>query len=118
MTETTRLLRAIASAIMDGISPERCPTCMELSRAYLKVPIDKLSDTEYPQQPIVVVDGVERFEANPLVRRLLDAATVGNRCDLNMLAMDPVDKKYHRQLAQLIGYSLGGYDELSYTHDE
>jgi len=70
---------------------------------------------EFPMQPVVMVGNVIRFKANPLVRILLDAYPNG----LNGLCgKDPDrDEAAWSQLAQLIGYSVSGYRDLSYAED-
>lgn len=72
-----------------------------------------------PMQPIhVAPDGYVRFAANRLVRHLLDEATAGRKCDMNALAWVEVTQSERMQFAQLIGYSISGYGELSYVTDE
>ena len=70
---------------------------------------------KHPIQPVEVdEDGTRRFKANAIVRFLLDAAKEGRKVDMNLLAIInfPLDDRQH--FAQLIGYSLCGYEELSY----
>lgn len=70
----------------------------------------------HPIQPLVEVDGVLRFKANAIVRHLLDTHP---SCDMNALASLDFRNEDRVQFAQLIGYSLGGYGELtSYVSDE
>ena len=70
---------------------------------------------EHPVQPLIVdPDGVVRFKSNAIVRYLLDACPF----DLNKLAVMPFSDEDREQLAQLIGYSLCGFSELSYVRDE
>lgn len=57
-------------------------------------------------------DGVLRFRPNAIVRFLLDSHPSAN---LNTLAMMPFSDEDRAQLAQLIGYSVNGYLELSYA---
>ena len=65
---------------------------------------------EYPMQPMQN----KRFEANPIIEHFIeDLNAVAIWCQLN-----DIDGKYQEQLAQLIGYSLSGYGELSYVSDE
>ena len=65
---------------------------------------------EYPMQPMQN----KRFEANPIIENFIeDLNAVAIWCQLN-----DIDGKYQEQLAQLIGYSLNGYGELSYVSDE
>ena len=69
----------------------------------------------HPRQPTYVDDaGVIRFKPNPIVRFLLDAGPF----DLNQLAIMPWEQEDRRQLAQLIGYSVSGFLELSYSSSE
>ena len=58
--------------------------------------------------------GVIRFKANEIVRYLLDNGGI----DLNQLACLDFTDEDRQQFAQLIGYSLSGYGELSYVSDE
>lgn len=63
-----------------------------------------------PDQPVIVdSQGIERFQGNSIVQFLLQAGPF----DLNQLSeMDwPIEDK--RQFAQLIGYSVSGYGDLS-----
>ena len=78
----------------------------------------------FPMQPLVWDErGTLRFKANRIVRDLLDAATAANLMDMNTIAVEAqLRGKYTReerqQFAQLIGYSLSGYSELtSYVTD-
>jgi hypothetical protein len=71
-----------------------------------------------PMQPLCRDDdGVVRFRANPLVRALYDAARRAG-LGLNELAALPFDDDDRAQLAQLLGYSLAGWCELSYVSDD
>lgn len=72
-------------------------------------------------QPLIKDEqGVQRFQANTLVRALLDHGQATG------LGLNELCVKFHpsehkadwQQLAQLIGYSLGGYGSLSYVDDE
>lgn len=70
----------------------------------------------HPMQPIGLdARGVARFKMNEIVRFLLDShPTIG----LNELAGMDFSVEDQEQFAQLIGYSLGGYAELSYVTDD
>lgn len=70
----------------------------------------------HPIQPLEKKDGVLRFKQNGAVRALLDHSTK-HGLGLNELAMQSSVEDL-RQLAQLIGYSLDGYAELSYVSDD
>lgn len=58
--------------------------------------------------------GVLRFKENGLVRYILDHGGV----DLNDLARLDFTREDREQFAQLIGYSLSGYADLSYVTNE
>lgn len=69
---------------------------------------------DHPLQPIVTDEhGSPRFKPNAIVQHLLDAGGI----DLNKLARMPFEQNDREQFAQLIGYSLGGFSELSYVRD-
>ena len=55
-----------------------------------------------------------RFIQNSIVRMLLDDGPI----DLNRIACMKFTDAEREQFAQLIGYSLGGFSELSYVSDE
>lgn len=66
-------------------------------------------------QPIVVLDDdIPRFKENKIVTFLLRAGPY----DMNKLALMPFSKEDWEQFAQLIGYSVCGFEELSYVSDE
>ena len=69
-----------------------------------------------PMQPLVWDDhGVIRFRKNKIVEYLLDAGPF----DLNHLALLPgITKQEHMQFAQLIGYSVSGFGDLSYAKNK
>ena len=70
---------------------------------------------KHPIQPLLKDDdGIIRFKQNDIVRWLLDAGPF----DMNMIAITPFKKEDREQFAQLIGYSLCGFGELSYVSDE
>ena len=69
-------------------------------------------ESKYPQQPTIQDDrGVLRFKQNAIVRFLLDAGPY----DMNALAMMTFPDADRAQFAQLIGYSVDGYSDLSYV---
>ena len=72
-------------------------------------------------QPVVLdEEGVARFQDNPIVRYLVDWAQAKGM-GLNELMMLSQHTGWKRadweQLAQLIGYSVGGFGELTYVRD-
>lgn len=74
--------------------------------------------TPLPLQPLYRdADGVVRFRENAVVRFLLDWASARGM-GLNELALMPFDAADREQFAQLVGYSLSGFGELSYVTDE
>lgn len=67
-----------------------------------------------PMQPVVIdKDGVARFQENPIVRWLLDIAMP--YANLNTIDAMNFSDEDRSQLAQLIGYSVSGYGDLSYA---
>lgn len=72
---------------------------------------------KHPIQPLENKDGITRFKQNAIVRHLLDHSQK-HGCGLNELACMNFSKEDHMQLAQLIGYSLSGYGELSCVDDD
>lgn len=71
-----------------------------------------------PMQPLELVDGVMRFKANTIVGWLLDRARSGRKTDLNDIAREDFPQDDWEQFAQLIGYSVDGYCDLSYVSEE
>jgi high-affinity Fe2+/Pb2+ permease len=69
----------------------------------------------HPIQPLLKDDqGVLRFKKNAIVEYLLDHGLI----TLNDLAIINFSDEDRQQFAQLIGYSLSGYSELSYVSDD
>jgi hypothetical protein len=64
----------------------------------------------FPIQPIEN----KRFVKNRIVDALLDTSTL----DLNKIACMEFSDDERMQLAMLLGYSLGGFGDLSYVDDE
>lgn len=78
-----------------------------------------MSDTpnDLPMQPVHRADdGMIRFKKNRIVRDLLDFASTRGM-DMNELACGDYTDQEREQFAQLIGYSISGYSELSYVSD-
>ena len=68
----------------------------------------------HPMQPVYQdKQGVQRFKANKIVCHLLDAGNI----DMNQLARLRFDEADRVQFAQLIGYSVCGFGDLSYVSD-
>jgi len=73
--------------------------------------------TAHPIQPLQYDDeGVLRFRANAIVRHLVDWGREHGH-GLNEIAMMEFSNQDWQQLAQLIGYSLDGYGDLSYVDE-
>lgn len=70
---------------------------------------------KHPMQPLLRDEHkTVRFKKNALVTYLLDNGGL----DMNHLAVVPgISQDDRTQFAQLIGYSLGGFHELSYVTD-
>jgi len=64
-----------------------------------------------PIQPI----NEHRFVPNKIVQMLLDTH---HSADMNTIAVMDFTDQERMQFAQLIGYSLGGFSELSYVDDK
>lgn len=76
-----------------------------------------MSDIRHPMQPVYLdPNGTARFKRNKIVDFLLNWASARGM-SLNQLALMPFDDEDREQLAQLIGYSVGGFCDLSYTSD-
>lgn len=73
-----------------------------------------MSDPKHPMQSIVLVDGVARFKANQIVCRLLELCPL----DINQIARMPFSADDREQFAQLIGYSVSGFGDISYASAE
>lgn len=72
-----------------------------------------------PLQPLVWDgEGVVRFQANRVVKRLLDEASARG-IDMNFLRRQegPTNEDWEH-FAQLIGYSVSGWGNLSYVSDK
>lgn len=70
---------------------------------------------KHPIQPTYKDEnGTLRFKKNAIVSFLLD----NGGFDLNKLAVMDFSREDREQFAQLIGYSLSGFGELSYVSDE
>lgn len=74
-----------------------------------------MNENKHPNQPLAKDnENILRFKQNSIVRFLLDAGPF----DMNQLAFMPFGQEDREQFAQLIGYSLDGFGELSYVSDE
>lgn len=75
----------------------------------------KKMTTKHPVQRVYRDErGVHRFRRNKIVEFLLEAGPF----DMNQLAVMPFSREDYEQFAQLIGYSVSGFGELSYVSDE
>lgn len=72
----------------------------------------KKKKPEHPMQPIVwTPGGIVRFKRNAIVCHLLDHGGI----DMNALAVMDFSREDREQFAQLIGYSVSGFGDLSYV---
>lgn len=70
---------------------------------------------DHPTQPLYHDENdTLRFKHNRIVAFLLDAGPF----DMNQLAVMDFSREDREQFAQLIGYSLGGFSELSYVRNK
>ena len=73
---------------------------------------------KFPMQPIQLdTHGTARFAKNRIVDDLLEFATARG-FGLNQIAIGDYSDEEHMQLAQLIGYSVSGYGDLSYSSEQ
>jgi len=97
-----------------------CEQAYWIVRAYREKLVTQINTkdtikTKHPIQPLVKdKNGILRFKENAIVRHLLDTHP---NCNLNDLACMDFTNDDRRQFAQLIGYSLSGYGDLSYVDD-
>ena len=73
----------------------------------------------HPMQPIMLAsDGVIRFKQNAIIDWLFET----RKLDLNEVAVLAAQGKFNSedqmQIAQLLGYSVSGYGDLSYASKE
>jgi len=76
---------------------------------------------KHPNQPLVFDDhGVIRFKENGIISWMLDQGRERGIFDMNKIGMHYASNAFTRedmnQLAQLIGYSVSGYGDLSYAN--
>ena len=70
---------------------------------------------KHPVQPIILSDsGVERFKENKIVSYILNNGGI----NMNHLACQDFEQNDRIHFAQLIGYSVYRWGELSYVSDE
>jgi hypothetical protein len=78
-----------------------------------------MDQPKHPQQPVYRNEhGTIRFKQNAIVNYLLDLCTQAGIADMNKLAIIPFSQEDREQFAQLIGYSVCGYCDLSYPSEE
>jgi hypothetical protein len=68
---------------------------------------------KHPTQPFVMKNDVLRFKSNKIIDWLFNNGHI----DLNVILMMDFPIEDHRQLAQLLGYSISGYGDLSYVQN-
>jgi hypothetical protein len=73
-------------------------------------------ERKHPRQPILLAaDNVVRFKENKIVSWMLEMGRLGAKFDLNVIALQDFSQEDRIQLAQLIGYSVSGFGDLSYV---
>ncbi len=66
----------------------------------------------HPMQPIELDEhGTPRFRENKIIRWLVDSG----KLNLNEIGLMPFSREDQMQIAQLIGYSVSGFGDLSYA---
>lgn len=83
----------------------------------LSAPKPEQQSTSHPMQPVEIVGGVARFKKNAMVDHLYEWA-VARGMGMNEMAAIGFSTEDWMQFAQLIGYSVSGYGDLSYVTDE
>ena len=79
------------------------------------MPKKKPVQLDHPMQPLFLdMGGVIRFKSNKIVEFLYDTS----RNKMNELALMNFSQEDQEQFAQLLGYSLSGFEELSYVSDK
>ena len=74
-------------------------------------------NAKHPMQPVIRDEsGVSRFKPNKIVRWLLDEGRP-HGLDLNKIAVQNFPQEDEEHFAQLIGYSINGFCELSYVSE-
>jgi PHD/YefM family antitoxin component YafN of YafNO toxin-antitoxin module len=91
------------------ISKDRPDITMVLATDYEEMKLELELAKSKPMQPLI--DG--RFKENKIVSYCLD-----NDVNMNKLAVMSFTQEDREQFYQLIGYSLGGYADLSQVSDE
>lgn len=72
----------------------------------------KKAKPKHPMQPIYLAkDKVVRFKENKIIVYLFNTG----KLNLNEIACMDFPKEDHQQLAQLLGYSVSGFGDLSYV---
>jgi hypothetical protein len=76
---------------------------------------DQATYWPHVQQEIVLIDGIKRFRENKLITQLVKQAGGHGLHDMNYVATLDASREDRAQLAQLIGYSVDGYQSLDYS---
>lgn len=101
----------VARGVSQALTTERA--AVEIKEK-IALAIRLREDVRHPVQPLLIArHGTVHFKENAIIRYLLDAGPF----DLNHLACIPFSIEDRVQFAQLIGYSLAGFGELSYVSD-
>ncbi len=78
----------------------------------------KQQEPRNPMQPVQLVNNVMRFKRNAIVDDLLDFATPKGFDMNHIVGSGKYSQDDMEQFAQLIGFSIDGFHEISYVSDE
>jgi len=105
--------KALQWFVQSGIEPT--DDSLESLSALIAEERPERPQSAFPIQPIINDEqGRPRFVTNRIVETLLDSGEL----DMNALAVMDFTDEEREQFSQLIGYSLGGFGELSYVSDQ
>lgn len=74
---------------------------------------------KHPMQPLYAdKEGIVRFKSNKIIQYLMEQGRIGAKFNLNTIPLGVFPQEDVEQFFQLQGYSLCGYEELSFISDE
>lgn len=69
----------------------------------------------HPMQPVYITEnGVARFKENKIIQHLFETRAL----DLNVIGCMDFSDEDRMQIAQLLGYSVSGFGDLSYAKNK
>ena len=75
---------------------------------------DNDGSVQHPMQDLRWDGDVIRFRANEIIKDAVESGAI----NLNDIACKQYSQADHMQLAQMIGYSVSGFGDLSYAHPD